>query len=299
MNNLLCIVGPTGTGKTKLALHLASLFPSILVSADSRQVYRGMDIVTGKDHPDSIDLLGVDLVDPAEPCSVSVWYDAVMPAINRAWGEGKLPIVVGGTGLYVKALLSGIPTMHIPINLPLRGTLASLSLTELQTKLRQVDPAKFGQLNHSDAHNPRRLIRAIEIALSPTPHALPPPATPHSLVIGLRYFNDSKYQSRIKERVMKRISLGAITETQSLLASSAGQALTALGYRSLSAHLRGELTRQQMVDAWVPDELSYAKRQMTYFRKTEGVLWYDTATLSPDAVATQVKAWYDKTYGNA
>lgn len=298
MNQLLCIVGPTGTGKTKLALHLASLFPSILISADSRQVYRGMDIVTGKDHPEGIDLLGVDLVDPTEPCSVSVWYDAVMPPIKRAWGEGKLPIVVGGTGLYVKALLSGIPTMHIPINAPLRQALASLSLTELQAKLRQVDPVKYAQMNHSDAHNPRRLIRAIEVALSSISSTAPPPTIPHSLVVGLQCIDDSNHRYRISQRVEERINLGAIAETQSLLSLSSPQALTALGYRSLSAHLQGELTHQQMVDAWVWDELSYAKRQMTYFCKMGGVRWYDAATLKPDIVATQVKAWYDKTYGN-
>lgn len=298
MNQLLCIVGPTGTGKTKLALHLASLFPSILISADSRQVYRGMDIVTGKDHPEGIDLLGVDLVDPTEPCSVSVWYDAVMPPIIHAWGEGKLPIVVGGTGLYVKALISGIPTIKIPLNPALRKSLARLTVQELQAKLQTLDHPKFAQLNSSDVHNPRRLIRAIEVALSPLSPLESNISSLESYIIGLHYFDNSNYGSKVRQRVLARLRLGALKETDQLLTTSTPQALTALGYRSLAAHLRGELTHQQMVDSWVHDELAYSKRQMTYFRKLKDVRWYDAATLKPDIVATQVKAWYDKSYGN-
>src|SRR5690242_12346572 len=101
MNSLLAIVGPTGTGKTERALKEAAKTDSIVVSADSRQVYRTMDIVTGKDHPSGTPLYGIDIVSPDESCSVAVWHEAVMPHIKQAWKEGKQVIVVGGTGLYL------------------------------------------------------------------------------------------------------------------------------------------------------------------------------------------------------
>lgn len=294
MNNLLCIVGPTGTGKTKLALYLASLFPSILVSADSRQVYRGMDIVTGKDHPAGQSLIGLDLVNPTEPCSISVWYDAVMPHITRAWGEGKLPIIVGGTGLYVKALVNGIPTLHVPLNPQLRESLAPLSLTELQAKLTSLDQAKYARMNRSDAHNPRRLIRAIEVATSSSSPLESDLSNLKSKIIGLKYYDDSQYRSRIRDRVHSRLELGALSETKKLLVSANSQSLSAIGYRSLVSYLRGELEYQTMIDAWVRDEVAYSKRQLTYFRKLPMIDWHAAEPLDLNRVATSVKAWYDK-----
>lgn len=274
MNNLLCIVGPTATGKTKLALYLAQLFPSILVSADSRQVYRGLDIVTGKDHPPGMIIYGIDLVNPSEPCSVSLWYEAVMSTIEKAWGEGKLPIVVGGTGLYIKALTSGIATMQVGINSSLRDKLEALSITELQAKLRELDHAKFDSMNHSDSLNPRRLIRAIEVAMSPD---LPESKILNldSKLIGLKYFDTSKYRSAIELRVKKRILSGAIPETKRLMTSASPQSLSAIGYRSICAYLNKIISYDQMIEQWVHDELTYAKRQLTWFNKQK-VTWYDT-----------------------
>jgi len=281
MHQLLCIVGPTGTGKTKRAIEESLKQPSILVSADSRQVYRGMSIVTGKDHPDGVEIFGIDIVSPAEDCSVSVWYDAVMPHIAKARKEGKLPIVVGGTGLYVKALTDGIATMHVPINPFLRTQLESLSLTELQEKLSEFSPSKFDAMNNSDRHNPRRLVRAIEIATyrlegrilarqgSDLLHS-------ESTLIGLKYSDDRVQRNKIHERVLTRLNQGAIEETKTLLTQYSPdiKSMSAIGYKSIIAHLKGELTQDEMIDTWVRDELSYAKRQLTWFRK-QNVIWYD------------------------
>jgi tRNA dimethylallyltransferase len=276
MNKLLFIVGPTGTGKTKAAISISQTHPSILVSADSRQVYRGMDIVTGKDHPADQPLYGIDLVDPDEPISVSVWHEAVMPIIEKAWDENKLPIIVGGTGLYVKSLSGGIETMKVGINQSLREELSRLSLTELQTKLSDLDPDKFASLNHSDRHNPRRLIRAIEVASSSSLSSSPRDFEVEPTLIGLRYSSLALQEQAIRDRVLSRLDHGAIDETQSLIKKydRSLQSLTAIGYRSLIDFLDGTINRAEMIDQWVADELAYAKRQLTWFRKQD-LIWYD------------------------
>jgi len=284
MNKILCIIGPTGTGKTKRAVEESQKFPSILVSADSRQVYRGMDIVTGKDHPQDIKIYGIDILDPNESCSVAVWYDCVMPHIQSGWKEGKQVIVVGGTGLYVKALTDGIPTMQVPINQPLRDELSSLSITELQEKLNKLDPTKFTHMNHSDQYNPRRLIRAIEVAGNPE-RTCPEPCrrsrriSCDAQLIGLKYSVESIQRNKIRARVISRLEQGAVEETQSLLSKYAKNfpSMSAIGYRSIINFIENKCTKQEMIDSWVEGELAYSKRQLTWFRK-QPVIWYDIDT---------------------
>lgn len=276
MNKLLCIVGATATGKTKKAIELYHQTPSILVSADSRQVYRGMDIVTGKDHPHDIPIFGLDLVDSDQSCSVSVWHEAVMPHIREAWDAGKQVIVVGGTGLYVKALTDGIDTMCVPMNYVLRQELETLSINELQEKLKEIDIGKFDSMNRSDSLNPRRLIRAIEVSSSPVVPLTSSVTDLESSMIGLKYFDNSNYRSKVRERVLSRLENGALEETKSLLTKYGKnlQSMSAIGYKSIINFIENRCTQEQMVAQWVIDELSYAKRQLTWFRK-QPVIWYD------------------------
>lgn len=276
MHKLLCIVGPTGTGKTAKAIELATEQPSVIISADSRQVYRGMDIVTGKDHPKEIEIFGIDIVDPDEPCSVAVWYDSVIPLIIQAWKNKKQVLVVGGTGLYVKAILGGIDTMKVPIDQSLRDALKPLSISELQTKLNALNVIKFKSMNHSDSLNPRRLIRAIEVAMSKRAPLKSKIYNLESKIIGLKYFNDSNYRSKIKDRVISRVKAGAIEETKLLLSKydKSLQSLSAIGYKSIIGFLDGKLSEDEMIESWVSGEVAYAKRQMTWFRK-QPVIWYD------------------------
>lgn len=285
MNKLICIVGSTATGKTAKALSLAAIQPSILVSADSRQVYRTMDIVTGKDHPQDIIIYGIDIVDPDEPCSVAVWYDAVIPHINGAWDTGKQVIVVGGTGLYVKAITQGIPTMSVPPNQPLRDKLAALTVAELQDKLKQLDEAKFTSMNHSDQNNSRRLIRAIEISSysNKVPNLVKQSSELSEVqaeIIGLDYSDLSIQRNKIYERVLARLKLGAIVETKKLLQKydSSLPSMSAIGYKSIIAYIENQIDETTMINTWVNDELAYAKRQLTWFRPTKNIKWYDIDT---------------------
>lgn len=284
MNKLVCVVGPTASGKTKYAISLHKQSPSILVSADSRQVYREMDIVTGKDHPNDTPIYGIDIVDSNEDCSVSVWYDAVMPRIETAWKEGKQVIVVGGTGLYVKAITNGIETISIPINQCLRDELSPLSITELQRKLKEVDEQKFLSMNNSDVNNSRRLVRAIEIEIFKKEYQNHEEATASQMdckdinMFGLKCIDDSNYRYRIIQRVEERLKSGAIEETKKLLAKydPNSKPMTAIGYKSIIKYIKMACTKEAMINEWVSNEVAYSKRQMTWFRK-QPVIWYDVA----------------------
>lgn len=298
---ILCLVGPTATGKTGVAVSLSHQLPAVIFSADSRQVYRGMDIVTGKDHPSGIGVEGTDIVEPDQPCSVAVWKRAIALSWEFAETTGKLPILAGGTGLYLQSILGGIPTMDIPPDDKLRGKLAGLDVTELQARLRCLDPARLVGMNHSDAHNPRRLVRAIEVALFHRAqlrefHYQRPGLTDY-LALGLKYFDNSIYESVVRQRVEDRINQGAIDETRQLLLRYGRNisSLSAIGYRSLIRYLDGELSHTELVDLWTRDELNYAKRQLTWFRKMPGIVWTDAADpMKADKIAKLVTTWYDK-----
>ena len=176
---MLVIYGPTATGKTALALGLAKKYNGELISADSRQVYKNLDIGTGKvafttkvqKHPgywivDGIRINGFDLVNPQESFSAADFIKFASASANKIVSSKKLPIIVGGTGFYIKAFLGGIGTAGIPADKKLRLKLEKLSVAALQQKLQEVNLQKFKSMNKSDQANPRRLIRAIEISVS-------------------------------------------------------------------------------------------------------------------------------------
>ena len=189
MKKLLVILGPTATGKTDLALYLAKKFNGELVSCDSRQIYGGLDIGTGKMPSnstyevkrirpcrsndigyweiDGIKIWMYDVVSPKKQYSVADYVKDADRVIGEIRAKGKLPIIVGGTGLYLKAIFEGLPNLAIPVDKKLRNRLAKLSKAELQEKLKKVSPEKWESLNQSDRENSRRLIRAIELDISP------------------------------------------------------------------------------------------------------------------------------------
>ena len=201
-NTVLVICGPTATGKTKLALELAKEFDGELISADSRQVYVGNDIETGKDK----DLIGdsriwlLDIINSNQDFSVSLWRRLALEAIKDILSRGKLPIVVGGSGLYIKALVQNLPDVDIPRDKKLRKS--NKSVSELLDYLKKIDLKKAESLNNSDRNNPRRLVRAIEIAQCPSPK-LGEGLRVRYLQIGLTA--PKQYlEEKIRKRVIKR-----------------------------------------------------------------------------------------------
>lgn len=272
MNKLLVICGPTATGKTALAAELARKFNGELISADSRQVYRGMDIGTGKDRPD-VPIWMYDVAAPNQEFSVSHWVKLAKPIIADIIKRNKLPIVVGGTGLYINALINPFETIDIPPNKALRKKLQALTVAELQKMVKRSD------MNDSDWQNPRRLIRKIEIARE---KHIPKKQDRHydSLVIGLRAPLPALFE-RIDRRVYSRITAGMKDEIGRLRNYSRDlPSMSAFGYKDMST--------------WKQDEHAYARRQMTWFRKQSDVHWFDiTRKRFSQEIVSLVRTWYN------
>jgi tRNA dimethylallyltransferase len=275
MTKLLIICGSTATGKTALAAKLAKKFNGELISADSRQVYQGMDIVTGKDKPKDIKIHGLDLISPDEEFSVAHFVKYARTLINQIGKKGKLPIVVGGTGLYLNSLINPPQTLNIKPDWQLRKRLEGFSARKLLKLLKQLNPQRVDRMNHSDRNNPRRLIRAIEVNNRQT---LTPPVKYDALWIGLTA--DKKIlDKKIADRVQERIKAGAIQEWEKLKVKYPANlpSMSSIGYRQLPD-----------IAAWIKAEQQYSRRQLTWFKKNKQIHW------NPNNVVRLVKTWYTK-----
>lgn len=300
-NKLLVICGQTGTGKTSLAIFLAKKFNGELISADSRQVYKGLDIGTGKDLKEiersKIKIWGYDLVDPKKNFSVGNYIRFAQKAILDIQKRGKLPILVGGTGLFIKAVTDGIPTAFVPRNLKLRKNLREKATDELFEILAQLDPIKAGSMNISDKSNPRRLIRGIEVATMGLEGKKPRFFGPKhdALEIGL-YAPSSLLSEKIRKRVDKRIKAGVESEVKKLLKLGVGwahQSMTSLGYRHWKEYFEGNIPKNEVVEGWKREEKKYAKRQLTWFKKDKRINWFDVSNRGFEKnVEELVKKWY-------
>lgn len=276
MHKLCVICGPTATGKTALAVALAKKLSGELVSADSRQVYREMDIGTGKDRGaiGDVPIWMYDVAAPDEEFSVSQYATMARAAIADIVKRGHLPIVVGGTGFYINALLHPFQTINIPPDNRLRAELADLTVSQLQQKTTR------GGMNESDWNNPRRLIRKIEITAAGDERGHEKGAEFDACLIGLTAPMHT-LDKRIGERVDERLRQGMADEVTTLVKKYGRDipAMSALGYRS--------------TERWAKDERAYARRQMTWFRKVPGITWFDITKKGYEAEVTRhVFAWY-------
>lgn len=280
MNKLLIVCGPTATGKTSLAIELAKKFRGELVSADSRQVYKGLDGLTGKGRSQDIPIWLYDVVAPGDEFSVAHFVRLARARIGYIEKQGRLPIVVGGTGFYLRALTETIDTIFIPPDWELRTMLATLSLEELQKRLNK---KRFEKMNESDQKNPRRLIRAIEIEEKGI-FAPPPSQTFDALWIGL-IAAPSALKRRIQMRIRARFAL-AVHEARDNLPPI-------LGAKQVLAFKRGKLTREEAIARWQTEDYQYVKRQLTWFRKEKDIHWFDVT--EPDfrrRIIDTVRSWY-------
>ena len=302
---LLVICGPTATGKTSLGFLLAKKFNGEIVSADSRQVYKHMDIGTGKEWNDSIKIWGYDLAEPTENYSVSDYFKSMKIAISDICQRNKLPVIVGGTGFYIKSLIDGIATVDIPKNENLRISLEKMSINELFNKLADLDGTKAASLNSSDKKNSRRLIRAIEIAVWNTQHGTEKHVIEKRkkvldknvdlLMIGLSA-SSLTILNNIENRVDKRINEGFILEVENLLKMGVSwqhQSMKSLGYKESEAFFKHGLTYEEFINQWINNEVKYTKRQMTWFKKDKRINWFKIDDLNFDQnVVNLVSKWY-------
>lgn len=316
MQKILVVCGPTATGKTKLAINLAKKFGGELISADSRQVYQRMDIGTGKDLPRNaklnflnkdlkrqgvgcyeiggIRVWGYDLFDPKEEVSVAAFLNKLKSAQKQICLENKLPIVAGGTGLYINALVDGIGTVGVEKNEKLRNQLEGKSVEDLREILKACDPSALELLNKSDRNNSRRLIRSIELAKVGKSKKSAKKNT-NSLWIGLKIEKED-LKRRIEKRVKERIKMGFEDEVRGLFGNGVGegfQSMNATGYKEFILYIKGKKNLEVAKKDWAQREVRYTKRQMTWFTKEKRINWFDVdSSKYPKNVEKLVKKWY-------
>ncbi len=308
MKKLLIICGPTATGKTSLGLNLAKKFNGQIISADSRQVYKGMDIGTGKDLPlkakqkqdghyliENTKVWGYDLVNPNQDFSVAHFVNFAIPRLKAIWKTGDLPILVGGTGLYLKALTEPFETISIPTNPKLRLKLDQLPVDNLQQQLIKLNKEKFNSMNHSDQHNPRRLIRAIEITSTIQKRSTLKVPKTDQLWFGLK--TDLKtIEKRIEKRVHQRIKAGAQKEVVNLIKTGYSwdlPAMSAMGYQQWQPYLNNKITLKKVTQTWTLAEKQYLRRQLTWFNKQPNINWFNLKDAKyQQQVARMVGDWY-------
>ncbi len=296
--NLIVILGPTASGKTALAARLARDIGSEIISADSRQVYRGMNLGTGKDTDEyCVDGLSVpyhliDIVNPDEDFSVFEYQKRFFRCFAALSERGIMPVMAGGTGLYIEAVIQGYGMREVPENAELRRELAGQGMEELRNRLLSRLPAAH---NTTDLTDRARLIRAIEIAEHTAGHSPPesrPPIVP--LVIGI-HWDRAVLRQRITDRLRSRLSAGMIDEVKKLHDAGIGwERLFYFGleYRYIGLYLQGMMSYGEMCRMLETRIHQFAKRQETWFRRMERrgtrIHWVEGG--DPDAIARIVRS---------
>lgn len=274
--SLLAIVGPTASGKTQRAVEAALAFNGEIISADSRQVYTGMDIGSGKDLNEygSVRYHLIDIAPAGSVYNLYRYLHDARHAIDSVRAHNKLPIVCGGTGMYVESLLRGVQLAQVPQNAQLRARLQSLSLDELRQHLASLKTLH----NTTDTDTHQRAIRAIEIATYYIEHpelatasTNPHPIDAHTVVVGIDIDRETRRQ-RIETRLHQRLAEGMIEEVDNLLSSGVDpERLVAYGleYKFLTLYLQKQISYDEMVSQLLIAIHQFAKRQMTWFRGME------------------------------
>ena len=272
--SVLIVTGPTASGKTRRAVEIAKLLDGEIVSADSRQIYRGMDLGTGKDIEEygNIPYHLIDIAPAGSKYNLFRFLDDARSAVEQIQQRGKLPIICGGTGLYVESYLKGLKLPEVPENKELRESLKDKSLDELTEILASMKTLH----NSTDVDSAKRAIRAIEIQTYYAEHpdaaagAVPSPVK-DALVIGIASDREARRQ-RITQRLKARLDSGMLDEIRRLLDSGIAPddlIYYGLEYKYLTLHVIGQLTFDEMFEKLEMEIHRFAKRQMTWFRGME------------------------------
>ena len=309
---LLVICGPTGTGKTQLGVDLAGKFGGAIISADSRQVYRGLDWGTNKLGASweemrrwkwdegrgmwkngGVEVYGYDVVSPGGGFSAFELVKLAKEVAERLWKQGKLPIVVGGAGLYIRAVTCGLDVGGGGADWDLRRELARLPVRELGEKLRQLRPELWEKMNESDRKNPRRLIRKIELARGVKRERVEP-IRAEVLKVGLTTEKDELFW-RAEGWVEKIVAGGLMEEVERARKKGWGETelLSGIIYLPVQEFLEDRLTKEELVGRVKQEVKDYIKRQLVWFKKEPGVEWFDVGRKNwRGSIEKRVGAWY-------
>ena len=293
MKKLLVIVGSTASGKTSLSIELAKTYNGEIVSADSMQIYRGMNIATAK--PDEKEMQGIkhhliDFLDISETYSVGKFVNDAKDAVNEIINDSKLPILCGGTGLYIDSFLNGIDFVDNSADLELRAELNKLAdekgIDYLLKKLIEIDPASYMRLYED--RNQKRIVRAIEFykttgvtITEQIEKSKNVDSEYQYLIFGLKA-NDRQYlYDRINKRVDIMIENGLVKEAEDMLKSDMSEtASKAIGYKQLKPYFNNEATLEECIDRIKLETRHYAKRQLTWFKRNSSIIWLNIDELT-------------------
>jgi tRNA dimethylallyltransferase len=278
---IIVILGPTASGKSEMAIKLAKKYNGEIISADSRQVYCGMDIGTGKIRKEEMKAIPHYLLDVASPerrFTVFQYRKLALKAINKIQKKGKLPILCGGTGFYIQAVVDGTIIPEVLPDWKLRKKLEKKSVKELYQILKKLDPKRAKTI---EKKNPRRLIRAIEIAkkIGRVPILKRRPLPHQVLTVGVKK-SRTELTRRIKKRFLKWLKQGFLKEVLILKNPPVGGGLSwqrikefGIHYRLAAQHLQGKINYQEFIKKSLTELQNYAKRQMTWFKKDKRIKW--------------------------
>lgn len=295
-SNIIVVCGPTAVGKSAVAVELAKRLDGEIVSADSRQVYRGLDIGTGKITKKEMQGVRHHLIDVASPrrtYTVTRFVRDADRAIRGIVRRGKLPIVCGGTGFYIDALLRRVTPAPVAPNPTLRKKLSVLSTDELMTLLQRRDAARAQTI---DPNNTVRLIRALEIidALGAVPSITKKKSPSQALWVGITLPRDH-LRVNIVERLRRRLDLGLVEEVERLWKEGMSDTrlnLLGLEYRETLRYLRGEVSKAMFIEQLATAIWKYAKRQLTWFRRNPDIRWFE-----PNQIDDMMKYLEGEKYG--
>jgi tRNA dimethylallyltransferase len=293
---IIVVLGPTATGKSDIAVQIAKKFNGEIISADSRQVFKGMDLGSGK--ITKKEMLGIphhllDIANPKKKFSVVEYKELAEKAIEKIISMGKTPIICGGTGFYIDSIVKNITLPEVKLNQKLRNKLEKYSAEKLFGILKKLSPARAKNI---DRKNKVRLIRAIEIAksLGNVPEIIEGPKKYDFIIIGLDA-KDNVLKERIEKRLLKRIKLGMINEVSRLHKQGVSwKRLESFGleYRQTALFLQKKITKAEMIENLKREIWHFVKRQRTWFKRNKNIKWFEPKQILP--IIKQVKISLNK-----
>ena len=285
---IICVVGATASGKTDLAVKLAKAVDGEIISADSMQVYKNMPIATAvatKEEQDGVPHHLVEFLDTDQTFSVADFVERAKVLIDEITARGRVPIVAGGTGLFVDSLVKNISFSQVGSNAEIRNELAEKSNEELFEKLMELDPKSAEDIH---PNNRKRVIRALELCMSGTSkteqneNSMLCDSPYDALYIGIGYRDRQKLYDRINKRVDLMLDAGLENEARQMLGKQGLTARQAIGHKELQPYIDGNITLDEAVEGLKRETRRYAKRQLTWFRRNENINWLYADEMSRD-----------------